>query len=231
MGNKFIITIDGPSGSGKSTTAKRIANELNITYLDTGAMYRAVAYYAIEEGYENNFQKLIENLDKINIDIQYRDRKTIVHLNGKDITEEIRTLKVSNLVSPISAIPKVRNFLLEKQRSIAQNSSVILDGRDTGTVVFPDADVKIYLIADIDKRAERRLKELQEAGHKANFEEVKNNLINRDLIDSNREIAPLKKAVDAIEVDTSNITIEQQVSQILNIIREKLERANNENKY
>ncbi|HOJ36805.1 MAG TPA: (d)CMP kinase [Ignavibacteriales bacterium] len=222
MGKNFIVTIDGPAGSGKSTTAKKVADALFFTYLDTGALYRAVAFYAISNGFTKDFQKLIENLKNIHIEIFYKEGKTTVILNGEDVSQKIRTLEVSSLVSPISAIPEVRKYLLSIQREIAKNSNVILDGRDTGTVVFPNADIKIFLVADVNKRAERRLKELKEMGQEATFEEVVANLKERDEKDSTRAIAPLKKADDAIEIDTSNITIEEQVERVIQLVREKM---------
>ncbi|HOL80248.1 MAG TPA: (d)CMP kinase [Ignavibacteriales bacterium] len=222
MGKNFIVTIDGPAGSGKSTTAKKVADALSFTYLDTGALYRAVAFYAISNGFTKDFQKLIENLKNIHIEIFYKEGKTTVILNGEDVSQKIRTLEVSSLVSPISAIPEVRKYLLSIQREIAKNSNVILDGRDTGTVVFPNADIKIFLVADVNKRAERRLKELKEMGQEATFEEVVANLKERDEKDSTRAIAPLKKADDAIEIDTSNITIEEQVERVIQLVREKM---------
>lgn len=225
MGKNFIVTIDGPAGSGKSTTAKKVADALSFTYLDTGALYRAVAFYAISNGYTKDFQKLIENLKNIHIEIFYKEGKTTVILNGEDVSQKIRTLEVSSLVSPISAIPEVRKYLLSIQREIAKNSNVILDGRDTGTVVFPNADIKIFLVADVNKRAERRLKELKEMGQEATFEEVVANLKERDEKDSTRAIAPLKKADDAIEIDTSNITIEEQVERVIQLVREKMQKG------
>lgn len=225
MGKNFIVTIDGPAGSGKSTTAKKVADALSFTYLDTGALYRAVAFYAISNGYTKDFQKLIENLKNIHIEIFYKEGKTTVILNGEDVSQKIRTLEVSSLVSPISAIPEVRKYLLSIQREIAKNSNVILDGRDTGTVVFPNADIKIFLVADVNKRAERRLKELKEMGQEATFEEVVANLKERDEKDSTRAIAPLKKADDAIEIDTSNITIEEQVERVIQLVREKMRKG------
>ncbi|HOM64529.1 MAG TPA: (d)CMP kinase [Ignavibacteriales bacterium] len=225
MGKNFIVTIDGPAGSGKSTTAKKVADALFFTYLDTGALYRAVAFYAISNGFTKDFQKLIENLKNIHIEIFYKEGKTTVILNGEDVSQKIRTLEVSSLVSPISAIPEVRKYLLSIQREIAKNSNVILDGRDTGTVVFPNADIKIFLVADVNKRAERRLKELKEMGQEATFEEVVANLKERDEKDSTRAIAPLKKADDAIEIDTSNITIEEQVERVIQLVREKMQKG------
>lgn len=225
MEKYFIITIDGPAGSGKSTTAKKVADVLSFTYLDTGALYRAIAYFAIENGCANNFDLLIQHLNDINIDISYQQGVTTVILNGKDISSKIRTLEVSSLVSPISAIPEVREFLLSKQRAIAEYSNVILDGRDTGTVVFPNADLKIFLVADLKKRAERRLKELQELGQTATLDEVMENLRKRDEADSSRTIAPLKKAEDAIEIDTSNLTIEQQVEKVLELVHQKIRKG------
>lgn len=225
MKKYFIITIDGPAGSGKSTTAKKVADVLSFTYLDTGALYRAIAYFAIENGYANNFDLLIQHLNDINIDISYQQGVTTVILNGKDISSKIRTLEVSSLVSPISAIPEVRDFLLSKQRAIAEYSNVILDGRDTGTVVFPNADLKIFLVADLKKRAERRLKELQELGQTVTLDEVMENLRKRDEADSSRTIAPLKKAEDAIEIDTSNLTIEQQVEKVLELVHQKIRKG------
>lgn len=222
MQKNIIVTIDGPSGSGKSTTAKFVAQQLGFTYLDTGAMFRAVALFTLRNDLQKNLENLVEHLSEIDIHMEYSDGKTTVYLNGEDVSTEIRTLEVSNLVSPVSAIPEVRTFLLKQQRKIGEVQSIVLDGRDTGTVVFPNADVKFFLIASIEMRAIRRFNELKQLGKEANLDDIKHNLEERDRIDSTRNVAPLKKAEDAIEVDTSNISIDEQVSLVIEEIHRKL---------
>ncbi|MCF0223704.1 MAG: (d)CMP kinase [Fibrobacter sp.] len=210
---KFIIAIDGPSGTGKSTTAKIIAKTLNITYLDTGAMYRAITFAALKEGITpTDDAALRELLDKTTIDFGEGNK---MYIDGVCRESEIRGPEVSSKVSPYSANPTVRSALTEKQRQIGSKQSCILDGRDIGTVVFPNAEYKFFLVTDLKVRAERRYQECLERGEKITLEEVEKNLAERDAIDSSRATAPLKKADDAIEIDTTHISIQQQVQQIL----------------
>lgn len=208
----IIIAIDGPSGTGKSTTAKIVAKDLGITYLDTGAMYRAITFAALEKG--------VAPTDKAGIDqllqstkIRFDDNNQIV-INGINREKEIRGKQVSEAVSPYSAIPEVRSVLTQWQREIAGERSCILDGRDIGTVVFPNADFKFFLVTDLKVRAERRYQECLQKGIAMTLEEIKKNLAERDRIDSSRATAPLKKADDAIEIDTTQLSIEQQVKKI-----------------
>ena len=208
----IIIAIDGPSGTGKSTTAKIVAKDLGITYLDTGAMYRAITFVALEKG--------VAPTDKAGIDqllqstkIRFDDNNQIV-INGINREKEIRGKQVSEAVSPYSAIPEVRSVLTQWQREIAGERSCILDGRDIGTVVFPNADFKFFLVTDLKVRAERRYQECLQKGIAMTLEEIEKNLAERDRIDSSRATAPLKKADDAIEIDTTQLSIEQQVKKI-----------------
>lgn len=219
MTNKnIIIAIDGPAGAGKSTVAKKIAEQLNITYLDTGAMYRAVTYMLIETStkFEDNdaLMKLLNN-----IDITYIDG--FLCLNGQKIGEEIRTAVINQNVSKVSSSPAVRDAMTKLQRNIGTQQSCIMDGRDVGTVVFPNADVKIFLVADVDKRAQRRHLENKNNGLESSLEEIKESILKRDKQDSERELAPLLKADDAIEIDTSDMSIDEVVSKIIDIYTEK----------
>lgn len=214
----MIITIDGPAGSGKSTSAKLIARRLGFTYLDTGAMYRAITYLALKNNALNDLNEIIRLSENAKIDLSFVDGITKVTLNGEDVTSEIRSLEVNSNVSEISAIPEVRKALVRMQQAIGDNNNIVAEGRDTGTTVFPKADVKIFLIASLVERAKRRLKEFQEKGEDVSFQEIELNLNKRDKIDSQRAVSPLKKASDAIEIDTSNITIDEQVELILDKI-------------
>lgn len=214
----MIITIDGPAGSGKSTSAKLIARRLGFTYLDTGAMYRAITYLALKNNALNDLNEIIRLSENAKIDLSFVDGITKVTLNGEDVTSEIRSLEVNSNVSEISAIPEVRKALVRMQQAIGDNNNIVAEGRDTGTTVFPKADVKIFLVASLVERAKRRLKEFQEKGEDVSFQEIELNLNKRDKIDSQRAVSPLKKASDAIEIDTSNITIDEQVELILDKI-------------
>lgn len=210
-----VIAIDGPAGSGKSTIAKIIAKNNDLIYLDTGAMYRMVALYFFENNVDldNDFEVRI-NLDKIKIDIK-KDRFI---LNGEDVTEQIRTPRVNSLVSLVAKIKRVREKLVDLQRRVSIGKNVILDGRDIGTVVFPNADLKIFLVASAEERAKRRLKEYQEKGIEESYESVLKNIKERDRIDSTREESPLKKANDAIEIDTSFMSIDEVVAAITELL-------------
>ncbi|MDY5028274.1 (d)CMP kinase, partial [Hallerella succinigenes] len=205
----IIIAIDGPSGTGKSTTAKIVAKDLGITYLDTGAMYRAITFAALEKGVAPTNKAGIDQLLQ-STKIRFDDNNQIV-INGINREKEIRGKQVSEAVSPYSAIPEVRSVLTQWQREIAGERSCILDGRDIGTVVFPNADFKFFLVTDLKVRAERRYQECLQKGIAMTLEEIEKNLAERDRIDSSRATAPLKKADDAIEIDTTQLSIEQQV--------------------
>lgn len=215
----YIIALDGPAGSGKSTIAKVIAKNFGLTYLDTGAMYRMVALYILENNIDFNNVADVENiLNNIKVDII--DDKFI--LNGKDVSLEIRTPEVTKIVSPVSAIKAVRVKLVDLQRDISKGKKVILDGRDIGTVVFPNADLKVFLVASPEERAKRRVKDYASKGITEDFETVLKDILERDHTDSTRKESPLKKAEDAIEVDTSFLNIEESVQAISNLIKEKI---------
>ena len=211
----MIIAIDGPAGSGKSTIAKLIAEDLELVYLDTGAMYRLVTLKALNDGILGNLDKIIKMLDNLNIDI----KENGFYLDDIDVSEEIRKPVVSENVSDIAAIREVREKMVDLQRKFSESKNVILDGRDIGTVVFPNADVKIFLVADAKERANRRYNELVAKGEDVRIEENYENILKRDEIDSTRKESPLKKADNAIEVDTTSKDIEEVKNEILNIIR------------
>ena len=213
----MIIAIDGPAGSGKSTIAKLIAEDLGLVYLDTGAMYRLVTLKALNDGILGNLDKIIKMLDDLRIDI----KKNGFYLDDTNVSEEIRKPVVSENVSDIAAILEVREKMVDLQRKFSESKNVILDGRDIGTVVFPNADVKIFLIADAKERANRRYKELVAKGENVKIEEIYENILKRDKIDSTRKESPLKKANDAIEVDTTSKNIEEVKNEILYIIKQK----------
>ena len=213
----MIIAIDGPAGSGKSTIAKLIAEDLGLVYLDTGAMYRLVTLKALNDGILGNLDKIIKMLDDLRIDI----KKNGFYLDDTNVSEEIRKPVVSQNVSDIAAIREVREKMVDLQRKFSESKNVILDGRDIGTVVFPNADVKIFLIADAKERANRRYKELVSKGENVKIEEIYENILKRDKIDSTRKESPLKKANDAIEVDTTSKNIEEVKNEILYIIKQK----------
>ena len=216
---EFIVTVDGPAGSGKSTIAKIIAKKYGFTYLDTGAMYRMIALYALENSIDLQDSKAIETMLKnTKLDIVGNQ----FFLNFKDVSDEIRTPRVSAIVSPVSAIKEVRVKLVDLQREISKGKSVILDGRDIGTVVFPSGDVKIYLVASPEERAKRRLKEYEEKGVEADYESVLASIKERDFIDSTRKESPLKKAEDAHEIDSSTMSIDEVVEVISKYIDEKI---------
>ena len=214
----MIIAIDGPAGSGKSTIAKLIAEDLGLVYIDTGAMYRLVTLKALNDGILGNLDKIIKMLDNLNIDI----KENGFYLDDIDVSEEIRKPVVSENVSDIAAIREVREKMVDLQRKFSESKNVILDGRDIGTVVFPNADVKIFLVADAKERANRRYKELVAKGENVRIEEIYENILKRDEIDSTRKESPLKKADNAIEVDTTSKNIEEVKNKILNIVRKKI---------
>jgi CMP/dCMP kinase len=227
MSKGLIIAIDGPAGSGKSTSAKLIAKKLGYVYIDTGAMYRAITYLALENEAIKDESRIIELARKCKIDLDYEDGEVIVRLNDRNISKEIRSAEVNSHVSEVSKISQVRKLLVEKQREMgAKGNGVVMEGRDIGTVVFPNADVKIFLTASLDTRANRRTKEYNETGSKVLVDDIKSNLSNRDKIDSSRNDSPLIKASDAVEVDTTNVTIDDQVNFILEEVKKVAKKKN-----
>ena len=220
----YSVAVDGPSGAGKSTLAKAVAAELHILYVDTGAIYRTIGCYARQQGVDaHDTQAVIGLLPQVKIEMRY-DEQGLQHmlLHGVDVTQEIRLPEMSLYASAVSAIPEVRAFLLEMQRDFARRSSVIMDGRDIGTVVLPDADVKIFLQADVEIRAQRREKELRERGTLRPFDQVLAEMRERDYNDTHRAAAPLRPAQDAVVVDTSHLDFQQSRDALLTIIREKV---------
>ena len=217
------IAIDGPAGAGKSTISKTVAKELSYAYIDTGAMFRAVALFAIRNGADtedgNAVAPLLESID---IDIKAGECGNIIILNGEDVSGLIRTPEVSMGASNVGKIPEVRQKLLQLQRKIAANGNIVMDGRDIGTHVLPDAQVKIFLTASLQIRARRRLQELLEKGENITFDEVLADMIKRDENDSKRAIAPLMQAADAILVDTTHLTLPQSIEKVLNTVKEKI---------
>jgi CMP/dCMP kinase len=228
---KIVIAIDGHSSCGKSTLAKSLARELGYTYIDSGAMYRVVTLYALRYGWikngEPDRQKVIEGLKDIKITFHW-DEKTeqnTTFLNGENVEDEIRQLEVSQNVSPISTIAEVRREMVKQQRENGKNKGIVMDGRDIGTVVFPDAELKIFMTASPEIRAQRRFQELKEKGLEVNFEEILKNVEDRDTMDSGREVSPLKKADDAVVLDNSYLTREEQLQWSLDRAKEKMEEA------
>lgn len=220
----YSVAVDGPSGAGKSTLAKAIAAKLHILYVDTGAIYRTIGCYARRQGVATaDTQAVIALLPQVKIEMRY-DEQGLQHmlLHGEDVTREIRLPEMSLYASAVSAIPEVRSFLLEMQRDFARKSSVIMDGRDIGTVVLPDADVKIFLQADVEVRARRREKELLERGTPRPFDQVLAEMKERDYNDTHRAAAPLRPAEDAVIVDTSQMDFRQSEEALLDVIRRKV---------
>lgn len=217
------IAIDGPAGAGKSSIAKKLANELGFIYVDTGAMYRASALFAIKNGINivSERDKLIASLDMINIDIKYIDGTQRIYLDNDDVSERIREPDVTKASSDIAVIPEVRIKLVQMQRKLADGQNVIMDGRDIGTYVLPNAQVKIYLTASVEERAKRRLRQMAEKGITGDIKSVENDIRYRDKNDSEREFAPLCKADDAVVLDTSDLDFEASVEAMKQIIKNK----------
>lgn len=220
----YSVAIDGPGGAGKSTIARAVASELGILYVDTGAIYRSVGYHVFLRGADpSDAAAVIALLPETRVEMAYgEDGMQRMYLNGEDVTTKIRLPEMSMYASRVSAIPEVRAFLMEMQRSMARTSSVVMDGRDIGTVVLPDAQVKIFLTADLEARARRRYKELQERGMTTDFSTLLEEMRQRDYNDSHRATAPLKAADDAVVVDTTNMSFEQSCQKILDVIRERV---------
>jgi len=218
MKKKITIAIDGPSGAGKSSTAKLLAEKLNYIYIDTGAMYRAITLFWLESNKPSEV-KLSQIIHDISVSLDYQNGLQKTLLNGRDVSQEIRSLIVTENVSLIASLPFVRDYLVQMQQKLGANGGVVLDGRDIGTVVFPDAELKIFLVASPRKRAERRLKEVLESGESVDVDQIERDLIARDKNDSTREHSPLKKADDAVELDTSDLTLKSQVDEIYKLAK------------
>lgn len=216
------IAIDGPSGSGKSTLAKAVARELGIIYVDTGALYRTIGYYVYMNGKDPHDEKSVaELLPSANIELKYENGVQRVILNGEDLGDKIRMPEMSMYASAVSAIPAVRAFLLDMQKDMARKNSVVMDGRDIGTVIIPDADIKIFLTASNETRAKRRTIELMQKGVDARYEDVLSDMIERDKQDKNRNIAPAVPAEDAIIFDNSTMNVEDSLKEIVRLVNER----------
>ena len=226
---KITIAIDGFSSTGKSTVAKQLAKELGYVYVDTGAMYRAVTLHAMRKGQigEDFFDvdALVKDLPKIKIRFVFSSQAGFaeMYLNDENVEQEIRQMEVSRFVSQVAAVPQVREMLVAQQQEMGKEKGVVMDGRDIGTVVFPDAELKIFMTASADERAQRRFKELGERGEEVTYEEVLDNVQKRDLLDTTREDSPLVKATDAREIDNSHLTLEEQFKNILQLYRETID--------
>lgn len=222
MNKKPVIAIDGFSSTGKSSISKKIAKKLDLIHIDTGALYRGVTFFALEnclnDQQEIDIKSLFSKLNDIHLEFRPNHQVLELYLNGKNINKEIRELRVSNNVSIVAKQPEIRDFLLDFQRNLAQKGGVIMDGRDIGTVILPNADYKFFITASPEERAKRRHLELQNAGTEASYEEVFQNLITRDKIDSERDVAPLKKADDAILIDNTLLNKEETIALILSHI-------------
>ncbi|HZK46371.1 MAG TPA: (d)CMP kinase [Atopostipes sp.] len=220
---KFNIAIDGPASSGKSTIAKRLADIYELVYIDTGAMYRSLTYLALQNNISvEDESKLMGLLGKTEIVLERKDEGQSVLVNGEDITDAIRQNDVTNNVSVVSSYSRVRKELVKRQQEMAQHVGVVMDGRDIGTVVLPDAEIKIYLVASVEERAERRYLENKQKGIETDYEQLKDEIIARDHYDMNREISPLEQAEDAIRLDTTGLTIEEVVNKCQIIIKDEL---------
>ena len=220
MREKIVIAIDGYSGCGKSTTAKRVAKEIGYSYLDTGAMYRAVTLYFLDKHVNISDNLLVEKrLSEISIGFRFNEKtlKSEIFLNGIKVEKEIRSMEISNAVSAVSALPVVRTKMVDLQKRIGEKGGVVMDGRDIGTTVFPDAELKVFMTADVKARAHRRQKELMKMGEVLSVEEIAENLESRDLMDTTRKESPLRQAEDAHVIDTTSLTIDNQVQAVINL--------------
>jgi len=225
---KITIAIDGFSSTGKSTLAKQLAQKLQYIYVDSGAMYRAVALYTLQnnliENNELNTVALINNLSKISVSFHYNELLKVseIYLNGVNVNTEIRSMEVSNTVSRVATVPEIRQQLVALQQQMGAQKGIVMDGRDIGTVVFPDAELKLFMTSSANTRAQRRFDELIESGALVTFEDVLKNITSRDYLDSTREDSPLFKATDAIEIDNSNLSLDQQFDKVLALVASKL---------
>lgn len=219
---KINVAIDGPAGAGKSSISKEVAKKLGFIYVDTGAMYRAIGFKFLDKSIDENNPDFINALNNTTVDIKYIDSVQRIFLDNSDVSDLIRTQRISQMASDVSKIPLVREKLLSLQRELAKNNDCIMDGRDIGTTILPNADVKIFLTASASERAKRRCKDLEKSGQSADFDTVLNEIILRDKNDSERKISPLKQASDAILVDTSDIDYNESVEKIYNIIIDKI---------
>ncbi len=221
---KIIIAIDGYAATGKSSQAKLLAATLGYTYIDTGAMYRAVTLFALRQQPQGEVEteRLIESLQNITITFQSKDSEQLTFLNGENVTDAIRSTQVTEHVSSIAKIPEVRSFLVAQQKALGQKKEIVMDGRDIGTVVFPNAECKFFLTASPEVRAQRRHLEQVEKGIKEDFEDVLDNITSRDLLDSTRAVSPLKKASDAIEIDVSTLSIKEVYGKLWSHIKDKI---------
>lgn len=218
---KLVIAIDGPAASGKSTTARMVAQILNYLYIDTGAMYRALTLEVLNCNIsESNEEEVVKIAKEANIYLLSADKGLRTILNGEDVSEKIRLPEITRIISTVSAYKEVREIMKSKQRELALNGGVVMDGRDIGTVVLPGADIKIFMDASTDERTDRRVKELKEKNIPVDREHIKAEIIKRDLIDSTRDVAPLRPAKDAIILDTSNLSIYAQVQKVIDIVNE-----------
>lgn len=218
----FIVAVDGPAGSGKGTVTKLIAEKMNLVSIDTGAMYRCVALDCINNGIDyNNIDGISKILENISIELKKEDGKQIVYLNGKDVSKEIRLTKVDEVVAKFAAIKIIRDKMTPLQREMGKTGEIIMEGRDIGTVVFPDADVKIFLDCSQEERAKRRYKQNLEKGIESTYEEILQSIKERHKLETERDIAPLIQAEDAIYIDSSNLTIEEVTNKIIEIIKQK----------
>ncbi|GEN53895.1 (d)CMP kinase [Halobacillus faecis] len=224
--NTMTIAIDGPAAAGKSTVAKKVAEKLSFIYVDTGAMYRALTWKALKQGISLEDEAGLSHLlSQSDLNLVQSDAGQRVILDQRDVSEEIRTAEVTNQVSIVAKHKHVREEMVQRQQELVKDKGVVMDGRDIGTHVLPDAEVKIFMIASVEERAERRHKENLEKGYPSDLNQLKEEIRKRDEIDSNREIAPLVKAEDAIEIDTTSMNIDEVVSQILNIVKENWEKG------